>query len=94
MRRVFIILFLCWSGVSFAQKYAVKTNIAYWVTTTLNLGGEMALAPRMTLILFIFGRIKKSCTGLYSPSGGTGPAVVLWDILLEYMPMEENIMVD
>lgn len=51
MRRVFIILFLCWSGVSFAQKYAVKTNIAYWVTTTLNLGGEMALASRMTLDL-------------------------------------------
>lgn len=34
---------------SFAQKYAVKTNLAYWATTTLNIGGEIALAPRMTL---------------------------------------------
>ena len=37
------------SRVGFAQKYAVKTNLAYWATTTLNIGGEIALAPRMTL---------------------------------------------
>ena len=49
MKRIGFILLLFTSSVGFAQKYAVKTNLAYWATTTLNIGGEIALAPRMTL---------------------------------------------
>ncbi len=32
-----------------AQDVAVKTNLAYWATTTPNLGIEVALAPKWTL---------------------------------------------
>lgn len=53
MKQILILLFLFCSSMSFAQKYAVKTNLAYWAATTLNLGGEMALAPRMTMDLTV-----------------------------------------
>ena len=36
MKRIGFILLLFTSSVGFAQKYAVKTNLAYWATTTLN----------------------------------------------------------
>lgn len=51
MKSLLLILFLGWFSFSFAQKIAVKTNAAYWATTTMNIGGEVALAPRMTLDL-------------------------------------------
>lgn len=50
MRRFLILLLLC-PVISWAQKAAIKTNLAYWATATLNVGGEFALAPRMTLDL-------------------------------------------
>ena len=34
MKRIGFILLLFTSSVGFAQKYAVKTNLAYWATTT------------------------------------------------------------
>lgn len=49
MKHLLLSLLLLSSGVLSAQKVAVKTNLAYWATTTMNLGGEFALAPRMTL---------------------------------------------
>lgn len=49
MKTILTILFLCYSVLSMAQKFTVKTNLAYWATTTLNIGGEVALSPRMTL---------------------------------------------
>ena len=35
MKRIGFILLLFTSSVGFAQKYAVKTNLAYWATTKL-----------------------------------------------------------
>ena len=46
---IFLFLYLPWSLE--AQKVALKTNVAYWATTTLNLGGELAVAKRQTLDL-------------------------------------------
>ena len=88
MKRIGFILLLFTSSVGFAQKYAVKTNLAYWATTTLNIGGEIALAPRMTLDM----------TANYNPFHFRGNGVIglvagLWGILSEYMHMEENITV-
>ena len=88
MKRIGFILLLFTSSVGFAQKYAVKTNLAYWATTTLNIGGEIALAPRMTLDM----------TANYNPfhfsrNGVIGLVAGLWGILSEYMHMEENITV-
>lgn len=53
----FISVMLLLSTLTFAQKFAVKTNAAYWATATLNLGAEIAVAPKMTLDL----------TGNYNP---------------------------
>lgn len=96
MKKILVLLFCFTSGMIYGQKWAVKTNAAYWATTTLNIGGEMALAPRQTLDLtatynpFRFSDNKRSCIGQYNPNGVTGPAGVLWDISSAYMPMEEN----
>ena len=49
MRKAFVwilLLFVCISAS--AQKIAVKTNLLYDVTTTLNLGAEFRLAPKWT----------------------------------------------
>ena len=51
MKKILVLLFCFTSGMIYGQKWAVKTNAAYWATTTLNIGGEMALAPRQTLDL-------------------------------------------
>lgn len=99
MKRIGFILLLFTSSVGFAQKYAVKTNLAYWATTTLNIGGEIALAPRMTLDMtanynpFHFRGNKKICIGRFSRNGVIGLVAGLWGILSEYMHMEENITV-
>ena len=50
MRKVFVwIMFLFVTLTASAQKVAVKTNLLYDVTTTLNLGAEFRLAPKWTL---------------------------------------------
>lgn len=57
MKTLVIFIMLLFSTICFAQKVAVKTNVAYWATTTLNLGAEVAISPKMTLDL----------TGTYNP---------------------------
>ena len=52
MKRIavwMIFLFVCLWGS--AQKIAVKTNLLYDVTTTLNLGAEFRVAPKWTIDL-------------------------------------------
>ena len=81
MKRIGFILLLFTSSVGFAQKYAVKTNLAYWATTTLN------------IIPFISVGIRRLCIGRFSRNGVIGLVAGLWGILSEYMHMEENITV-
>lgn len=57
MKTLFIWVLLILPAFSFAQEIAVKTNAAYWATTTLNAGLEVGIAPKMTLDL----------TGTYNP---------------------------
>ncbi len=59
MKKVAFILFLivCWSGSSYAQNIAVKTNALYWASSTPNLSFEFGLGRRTTLDL----------TGSYNP---------------------------
>lgn len=51
MKRFLLItlVFLAFAEMSFAQKFAAKTNALYWLTTTPNLGLEVALDDRWTL---------------------------------------------
>lgn len=52
VRKCILLLFM--SGMTtftFAQKWGVKTNLLYDVTTTFNLGVEFGLAPRWTFDL-------------------------------------------
>ena len=55
MKKYFLIIFaLCVSGFSnklFAQDWAVKTNLLYDATTTINLGVETAVAEKWTIDL-------------------------------------------
>lgn len=53
MRRSFILLYLSISSFLFihAQSIGVKTNLLYDVTTTMNLGVEFALSPKITVDL-------------------------------------------
>ncbi len=51
MKNKLTCILLLFSSVAFAQKVAVTTNAAYWATATLNLGAEVAIAPRMTIDL-------------------------------------------
>ncbi len=44
----FLLMAFSWQEMK-AQDVAVKTNLAYWATTTPNLGIEIALAPKWTL---------------------------------------------
>lgn len=57
MKTILISVLMLCSAAAFAQKIAVKTNAAYWATTTLNLGAEFAVGKKMTLDL----------TGNYNP---------------------------
>lgn len=65
MKKMLVLLLLLYSAMAFAQKVAIKTNTAYWASTTLNIGTEFALTPRMTLDLtanynpFVFRDNKK-----------------------------------
>lgn len=51
MKQFLVSLLLLISFSASAQKIAVKTNLLYDVTTTLNLGAEVRLAPKWTLDL-------------------------------------------
>lgn len=51
MKKILIPLMLLFSMAAFAQDFAIKSNLAYWATTTLNAGVEIGLAPKMTLDL-------------------------------------------
>lgn len=63
---LFLALFACGGlTTASAQNWAVKTNLAYWATTTINLGTEVALGQRITLDIagaynpFTYGENKK-----------------------------------
>lgn len=50
--KTFLILILLLTPVfAFTQEIAVKSNVAYWATTTLNAGLEMGIAPKMSIDL-------------------------------------------
>lgn len=50
MRLLIVGICLLWASLTVsAQKVAVKTNLLYDVTSTINLGAEFKLAPRWTL---------------------------------------------
>lgn len=51
MKRSLFLLMLLFSITVSAQKIAVKTNLLYDATTTLNLGTEFRVAPRWTIDL-------------------------------------------
>ena len=46
---VVILIFICFFQQAHAQEIAIKTNLAYWATTTPNLGMEFALGKKSTL---------------------------------------------
>ncbi len=45
----FIMLVIYGTGQATAQKMGIKTNVAYWATTTPNIGFEFALGKKITL---------------------------------------------
>lgn len=50
MKKLLLLSILAVVGTTaFAQKWAVTTNLAYWGTTTINLGTEVALGHHATL---------------------------------------------
>jgi hypothetical protein len=53
MKRIFLLLFVtvltCFGGKLSAQDWAIKTNLAYDATTTMNLGFEVGVAKKWTL---------------------------------------------
>lgn len=54
MKRKILIVFCLFLAMAFsadAQKFAVKTNLLYDATATVNLGAEIGLAPRWTIDL-------------------------------------------
>lgn len=52
MKKALLWIFYLFVFVSIsAQKIAVKTNILYDVTTTLNIGAEFRVAPKWTIDL-------------------------------------------
>lgn len=52
MRKLFVLITFLIVGLSAsAQKFAVKTNLLYDATTTLNLGAEFRVAPKWSIDL-------------------------------------------
>lgn len=51
MKKMMLIIIACigFTYMAMAQKVAVKTNLLYDATTTLNLGAEFGLSPKWTL---------------------------------------------
>lgn len=74
MKKAFVWILLLFVSITVsAQKIAVKTNLLYDVTTTLNIGAEFRLAPKWTLDVsgnynpFKFGDDKKMKHWLVQP---------------------------
>lgn len=57
MKTILTSVMLLLAITCFSQEIGLKTNLAYWATTTMNLGAEIGIAPKMTLDL----------TGSYNP---------------------------
>lgn len=75
MKKLLTIILTLVAVSSFAQKVAVKTNAAYWATTTLNLGAEFAIAPKMTIDI----------TGNYNPfTFSNNKKIMHWGIQPEW----------
>ncbi len=52
IKKLFLFFLLTLSlNVTHGQQIAVKTNVAYWATATLNIGGEVALGRKSSLDL-------------------------------------------
>ena len=66
---------LCNTANSYAQKVAVKTNLLYDATTTMNLGLEIGLGKKWSLDL----------SGNYNPTvtSGCSAAAGVWRLCLE-----------
>ena len=84
MKKV-LFLFLLLVGMTnvYGQKFAVKSNLLYDATATINLGVEMELSKKWTLDLsgnyngWKFGddmRWKHQCCRLFSDNGPVSPA--------------------
>lgn len=81
-KRIFIALVALGSLIcpALAQETAVKTNLLYDATTTMNLGVEFGLSPKWTLdvsgttILGRFQRTRNGNTGSFSQRPDTGSA--------------------
>ena len=64
-KQTLVVILLCICSTGAAQQVAVKSNLLYDLTTTFNLGAEIALAPQWTLDLsanynpFTFSDAKK-----------------------------------
>lgn len=74
MKKAFVWILLLFVSITVsAQKIAVKTNLLYDATTTLNIGAEFRLAPKWTLDVsgnynpFKFGDDKKMKHWLVQP---------------------------
>lgn len=73
MRKWLLLLVLCVPMLCQAQRFAVKTNLLYDVTSTLNLGMEFRLSPRWTMDLsgnynpFEWGKDRKMKHWLVQP---------------------------
>lgn len=89
MKNIICILFLM-VGISLsAQNVAVKTNLLYDVSTTINLGAEIGLSPKWTLDLsanyngWTFSENKKWKHWLFNPKPATGSVsdstVTFWE---------------
>ena len=81
MKRLLTIL-LVFVGVSVsAQDWALKTNLFYDATTTMNLGFETRVAPKWT-ILGLFQKTRSGNSFHFNPKPAIGSArrstVILW----------------
>lgn len=81
-------ILLCNTANSYAQKVAVKTNLLYDATTTMNLGLEIGLGKKWSLDLsgnynpWKFDDETRLATGAYSRNFATGfvrnSTVIFW----------------
>lgn len=77
MKKFILILSVLSLTVSMAsaQKWAVKTNVAYWATATTNLGTELALGRKTTLDI----------VGMYNPfTFNDNKKMKLWGVQPEF----------
>ena len=82
-RRILIALLAVGSFIcpAVAQKVALKTNLLYDATSTMNLGFEFGLSPKWTLDVSAtttrghFPRTRSGSTGLFNQKLDTGSAI-------------------